>query len=51
MLGIWFLLAVVAGFVFTLFSMIEDKDTNFIIFDSEEELQQACWNGLRKGVK
>tara|TARA_R100000005_G_scaffold36733_1_gene17024 strand:+ start:179 stop:352 length:174 start_codon:yes stop_codon:yes gene_type:complete len=51
MIWLWFLLAFALGFVLTWFSMIDDKDTDFIIFDSEEELQQACWNGLRKGVK
>ena len=30
---------------------IDDKDTGFIIFESEEELQKACWEGMRKGVK
>jgi len=30
---------------------IDDKDTGFIIFESDEELQKACWEGMRKGVK
>ena len=51
MLWVWFLLAFVFGFVLTWFSMIDDKDTDFVIFESQEELQKACWNGMRKGVK
>jgi len=52
MMSLWilFLLAFVAGFITTWMATIESKDS-FVIFESEEELQQACWEGLRKGLK
>ncbi len=50
-LWLWFLLAFIAGFVTMWLAKIDDKDTGFIIFESDEELQQACWEGIRKGVK
>ena len=51
MMWIWFLMAFIAGFVLTWYATIDDNDTYFVAFDSEEELQQACWDGLRKGMK
>jgi hypothetical protein len=29
----------------------EDWGSNVVIFTSEEELQQLCWDGLRDGEK
>tara|TARA_R100000388_G_scaffold94527_1_gene82076 strand:+ start:1067 stop:1240 length:174 start_codon:yes stop_codon:yes gene_type:complete len=51
MMWIWFLMAFIAGFVLTWYATIDDNDTYFVAFESEEELQQACWDGLRKGMK
>jgi hypothetical protein len=50
MIWLWILLAFCAGFILTWMATIDSQDS-FIIFESEEELQQACWEGLRKGVK
>ena len=52
MIPLWvlFLLAFIAGFITTWLATIDSQDS-FIIFESEEELQQACWDGLRKGMK
>jgi hypothetical protein len=46
----WSLLAFVAGFAVTWLATIDSKDS-FVIFESDEELQQACWEGLRRGMK
>ncbi len=50
MLGYYFLLGFIFGFIFIWFGVPDDIDT-FVIFESEEELQKACWEGLRKGVQ
>ena len=52
MMSLWFvfMLSFIAGFITMWLATIESKDS-FIIFESEEELQQACWEGLRKGLK
>jgi hypothetical protein len=53
MMTLWvaFLMAFIAGFITMWVISIDDEDTGFVIFESEEELQQACWDGMRKGVK
>jgi hypothetical protein len=51
MIWLWFLLAFIVGFVTMWSATIDDKDAGFIIFESDEELYQACWEGMRKGVK
>lgn len=51
MIWLWFLLAFALGFILSWFSMIDDKDTGFVIFESDEELQKGCWEGLRKGLE
>ena len=38
-LWLWFLLAFIAGFVTMWLATIDDKDTGFIIFESDEELE------------
>ena len=43
-----FSLAFIAGF-FTMWFALDDLGTQVVFFDSEEELQQMHWNGLRKG--
>lgn len=52
-MSLWmiFFLAFVAGFVTMWMITIEDDDTDFIIFESDEELQRGCWEGLRKGLE
>lgn len=52
MMSLWlyFWVAFALGFIVVWFSLPDDTDS-FIIFESDEELQQACWEGLRKGVK
>lgn len=44
---IWFLVGFIAGFVLLWFAAIDDSDTGFVIFESEEELDEMCWSGLR----
>jgi len=53
MMTLWvaFFLAFIAGFITMWLATIDFQDSSFIVFESEEELQQACWEGLRKGVK
>jgi len=43
----WFLVGFIAGFVLLWFAAIDDSDTGFVIFESEEELGEMCWSGLR----
>lgn len=43
----WFLVGFIAGFVLLWFAAIDDSDTDFVIFESEEELDEMCWSGLR----
>jgi len=45
---ILFILAFIAGFL-TLWLGFDDLGSDVVIFASEEELQELCWNGLRKG--
>tara|TARA_Y100001937_G_scaffold105485_1_gene146361 strand:- start:201 stop:365 length:165 start_codon:yes stop_codon:yes gene_type:complete len=54
MIWIWFLLAVVAGFVLTWYSITDDYTTGFKVFNDEEEVKdfhKACFDGMRKGVQ
>lgn len=53
MMNLWlyFLIAFALGFIVVWFSLPDEVDSSFIVFESEEELQQVCWEGLRKGVK
>ena len=44
---ILFILAFIAGFL-TMW-LFDDLGSDVVIFTSEEELQELCWNGLRKG--
>ena len=50
MIWLWALLAFLAGYALTWMATFDSKDS-FVIFESEEELQRACWEGLRKGMK
>lgn len=43
-----FLLSFIFGFVAVWLSTPSETDT-VVIFESEEELYQICWEGLRKG--
>ena len=43
-----FILSFILGY-FTIWLNIPPKTDSFIIFESEEELQKICWEGLRKG--
>jgi hypothetical protein len=45
---ILFILAFIAGFL-TMWLATEDLGSDVVIFASDEELQELCWNGLRKG--
>jgi hypothetical protein len=49
-LWVWFWLAFIGGF-FTTWMALDDLGSNVVIFTSEEELQQLCWDGLRDGEK
>lgn len=51
-MGLWFYfwIAFALGFITIWLAVPDDIDT-FVIFESDEELQQACWDGLRKGVQ
>lgn len=50
-IAFWFLMGFVAGFVLLWFAAIDDSDTDFVIFESQEELQEICWSGLRNHKK
>lgn len=45
---ILFILAFIAGFL-TLWLGFDDLGSDVVIFTCDEELQELCWNGLRKG--
>lgn len=45
---ILFILAFIAGFL-TLWLGFDDLGSDVVIFTNDEELQELCWNGLRKG--
>lgn len=45
---ILFILAFIAGFL-TLWLGFDDLGSDVVIFSNDEELQELCWNGLRKG--
>ena len=47
-LWVWFALAFIAGF-FTMWMALDDLGSDVVIFTSDEELQELCWDGLRKG--
>jgi len=47
-LVVLFVLAFIAGFL-TMWLATNDLGSDVVIFTSEEELQQLCWDGLRKG--
>ena len=42
-----FVLAFIAGFL-TMW-LFDDLGSDVVIFANDEELQELCWNGLRKG--
>jgi len=44
---VWFLVGFISGFVLLWFAAIDDSDTDFVIFESKEELEEMCWSGLR----
>ena len=50
-IAFWFLAGFVAGFVLLHFNTIDGSDTDFVIFESQEELQEICWSGLRNHKK
>tara|TARA_Y100001938_G_C8064848_1_gene419590 strand:+ start:638 stop:799 length:162 start_codon:yes stop_codon:yes gene_type:complete len=50
-IAFWFLIGFVAGFVLLHFNTIDDNNTDFVIFESQEELQEICWSGLRNHKK
>ena len=43
-----FFLAFIAGFL-TLWLGFDDLGSDVVIFANDEELQELCWDGLRKG--
>tara|TARA_R100001509_G_scaffold139913_1_gene94537 strand:- start:59 stop:217 length:159 start_codon:yes stop_codon:yes gene_type:complete len=43
-----FFVAFLAGFL-TMWFSFDDLGTQIVFFESEEELQQMHWDGLRKG--
>lgn len=43
-----FVLAFIAGFL-TMWLATNDLGSDVVIFESDEDLQQMCWGGLRKG--
>jgi hypothetical protein len=43
-----FILAFIAGFL-TLWLGFDDLGSDVVIFTNDAELQELCWDGLRKG--
>lgn len=48
MLTLLFLIAFIEGFVFMWF-MMDDIGDDVVVWHDIDELQEQCWNGLRKG--
>ena len=48
MLTLLFLIAFIEGFLFIWF-LTDDIGKDVVIWRDAEELQEQCWNGLRKG--
>lgn len=48
-----FLISLVFGMAYgwLVSNLIDSKDSDFVIFESSAELQEACWSGLRHGDK
>ena len=49
----YFLLAVLIGFIWTWFALIDDK-IDVIVFENEKEIEEfhkACFHGMRKGIE
>ena len=43
-----FILSFILGY-FTIWLSLPPKKDSFIIFENDAELQEICWEGLRKG--
>ena len=50
MLPVIFLLSFLAGFFAMWLATIDSTDT-VVFIESEEEFHQACFNGMRRGIK
>ena len=42
------IIAFIGGFL-TMWYILDDLGSDVVIFTNDEELQELCWNGLRKG--
>jgi hypothetical protein len=49
-LWLFFGLAFIAGFAFVWF-LFDDLGSDVIYFSTKEELEEGCWNGMRKGIE
>ncbi len=47
---LYFGLAFIAGFAFVWF-LFDDLGSNVVYFTSKEELEEECWDGMRKGIE
>ena len=48
-----FLISLVFGMTYAwlVINLVDGHDSDFIIFESDKELQEVCWSGLRHGEK
>jgi hypothetical protein len=51
-MSLWLLfgLAFIVGFAFTWFAF-DDLGSDVVYFTSKKELEEECWNGMRKGIE
>lgn len=47
---LYFGLAFIAGFAFVWF-LFDDLGSDVVYFTSKEELEEECWDGMRKGIE
>lgn len=50
----YFLVAVLVGYVWAWYMIVNENTTDFKVFNSEEEIEEfhkSCFNGMRKGIE
>ncbi len=50
----YFLVAVLVGYVWAWYMIINENTTDFKVFNSEEEIEEfhkSCFHGMRKGIE
>ena len=50
----YFLVAVLVGYVWAWYMIVNENTTDFKVFNSEEEIEEfhmSCFHGMRKGIE